>query len=98
MDDKSKKDTPTINLSEVLQLLASQTKKEITVNYDELPTVLEVLEREMSPGTVLKYRERDIVFSHSAQSAVKSLEVTISSMESQDMAVLHRLHSQTRLQ
>jgi hypothetical protein len=95
MADKSKKDTPTIKFSEVMQLLASQTKKRKIVN-EELPTVLEVLEREMRPGTVLVYQEKDVVFANSSQSAVKSLKVNIVSTESQDMAILHRLHMQVR--
>lgn len=96
MDDKNKKDTPTIKFSEVMQLLASQTNREVVQNEDELPTVLEVLEKEMRPGTVLVYRETDVIFKDSSQSAVKSLKVNIVSTESQDMAILHRLHTQTR--
>ncbi len=97
MDDKSKKDTPTVKFSEVMQLLATQTKRELAVNKDELPTVIEVLERELRPGTVLVYQEKDIIFNDSSQSAVKSLKVNIVSTESQDMATLHRLHSLTRI-
>lgn len=37
-----------------------------------------------------------ITFKNYPQSAVKSLEVNIYSTESQDMAILHRLHTQTR--
>lgn len=96
MDDKSKKHTPSIKFSEVMQLLQSQTKKERIVNDAELPTVMEVLERELRLGTVLVYQEKDVIFNNSTQSSVKSLTVTISSMESRDMAVLHRLHAQTR--
>lgn len=97
MDDKSKKDTPTIKFSEVMQLLGSQTKKEKIVNDEDLPTVMEVLERELRPVTVLTYQEKDVVFNNAAQSAVKALKVSISSMESNDMAVLHRLHTHTRI-
>jgi len=96
MADKSKKDIQTIKFSEAIQLLAPQTKKHGVQNEEDLPTVIEVLERELRLGTVLVYRAKDIIFKNAAQSAVKSLGVTISSMESQDMAVLHRLHSQTR--
>lgn len=95
MIDKSKKDTPIIKFSEAMQLLASQTKKTRVVN-EELPTVIEVLEREMRPGTVLVYQERNVIFKNSSQSAVKFLKVNIVSTESQDMAILHRLHSQVR--
>lgn len=95
MDDKNKKDTPTIKFSEVMKLLDSQTKVERLVN-EEVPTVLEVLEREMRPGTVMVYREKDIIFKDSTQSAVKKLQVNVVSTESQDMAVLHRLHTLVR--
>jgi len=96
MADKGKKDTPTVKFSEVMQLLASQTKEERVKNDEELPTVLEVLEKEMRLGTVLVYRERDVMFKNSSQSAVKSLQVNIVSTESQDMSILHRLHTLTR--
>jgi hypothetical protein len=96
MVNKSKKDTPTIKLSEVMQLLASRTKKEKLVNEAELPTVAEVLDRELRPGGILIYQEKDVVFKSSTQAAVKSLKVNIVSTESKDLAVLHQLHTQTR--
>jgi hypothetical protein len=96
MDDKNKKDTPTIKFSEVMKLLDSQTKVERIANEEELPTVLEVLEREMRPGTVLVYQEKDVIFKDSAQSTVKNLKVNVVSTESQDMAILHRLHTLVR--
>ncbi len=58
MVNKSKKDTPTIKLSEVMQLLTSRTKKEKLVNEAEIPTVAEVLDRELRPGGILIYQEK----------------------------------------
>lgn len=40
---------------------------------------------------------KKITFKNSPQLAVKSLEVNIYSIESEDMAILHRLHTQTRV-
>jgi len=97
MVDKSKKSTPTIKFSEVTQLLDSQTKSERIVSDEELPTVAEVLDRELRPGGILIYQERDVIFKNAAQSAVKTLKVNIVSTESRDLAVLHQLHTQTRL-
>ena len=58
MDDKSKKDSPTIKISEALQLLTSQTKKKRVFNEDELPTVLEVLEK--AKYVVSDVRKREV--------------------------------------
>jgi len=60
-----------------------------------LPTITEALDRLMTRGTVLKYPERQITFNESRLSAVKSLEVSICSTESQDIALLHKLHTKT---
>lgn len=96
MDDKSKKDLPSIQLPDLLKVLATSNKKDRVVSEDELPTVVEVLERKMRPGTIMIYQEKDVVFKNSSQSAVKSLKVNIVSTEFKEMAVLHQLHTQTR--
>jgi len=73
-------------------------KREVRpVKESELPTVMEVLEREVQFGVVLQYPEKDIIFPEAKLSPVKSLKVNIISTESRDMAVLHKLHSQTRI-
>lgn len=72
-----------------------KNKKE-QIQEEQLPTVLEVIEELMTPGTVLKYPEKEIILHNSPQSAIKSLKVNILSAESQDMAILHKLHSKTR--
>ena len=61
-----------------------------------LPTITEALDRLLTRGTVLKYPERQITFNESRLSAVKSLEVNICSTETEDMALLHKLHTKTR--
>jgi len=72
-------------------------KREVRpVKESELPTVLEVLEREVHFGVVLQYPEKGIAFPEAKLSPVKSLKVNIISTETLDMAMLHRLHSQTR--
>jgi len=72
-------------------------KREVrSVKESELPTVMEVLEREVQFGVVLQYPEKDIIFPGAKLSPVKSLRVNIISTESQDLAILHHLHSQTR--
>ncbi len=63
---------------------------------NELPTITEVLDQILKPGTVLVYPEKKMVFKNSPQVAVKSLEVNICSTEVLDMAILHKLHTQTR--
>lgn len=63
---------------------------------DQLPTVLESLEKLITPNTVLVYPEKEIIFENNKLSPVKSLKVNICSIETQDMAILHRLHTQTR--
>lgn len=66
----------------------------------ELPTVSEVMEQIMTPGTILgalEYPEKPIQFTNSPQSAVKTLAVKICSTETKLTEVLHELHSQTRL-
>lgn len=63
---------------------------------EQLPPLSEVIEKLMSPGTVLTYPELEIAFGQSRQAAVKSLKVRVFSTESRDMAVLHKLHTQTR--
>jgi len=74
-----------------------QVRREVKpVKESEMPTVLEVLEREMTPGTMLVYPEKEIVFPNSQLSPVKSLKVNITSIESKNTEVLHKLHSQTR--
>lgn len=65
----------------------------------DLPTVPELVEKLMTPGTVLgrlEFIEKPIIFKGSPQSVVKKLEVKIISTESVDNAVLHNLHTQTR--
>lgn len=64
---------------------------------ENLPTVIEAIEQLMTPQTVLEYEEAEILFKDSSQQAVKSLQVNICSTETLDMAVLHKLHSQTRV-
>lgn len=65
----------------------------------DLPTVSELVEKLMTPGTVLgrlEFPEKPIIFESSPQSAVKKLEVKITSTESVDQSILHKLHTQTR--
>jgi len=62
---------------------------------EELPRVEEVVRQFMTPGTKLVYQEKEIIF-NSHLTPIKSLKVTISSTESQDMQVLHKLHTLTR--
>ena len=73
-------------------------KREVRpVKESEIPLLTEVLEREMGIGTVFIFQERKIVFQNSKLSPVKFLKVNIVSTESEDMVVLHRLHTQTRV-
>ena len=63
---------------------------------EELPTVVETLQKLVKYGTVLEYPEKPIIFESSPQSAVKKLEVRICSTETLDQSILHKLHTQTR--
>lgn len=73
-------------------------KREVKpIKDSEIPKLSEVLEKEMGTGVVFTFPEKDIIFLNSKLSPVKYLKVNIVSTESQDMAVLHRLHSQTRI-
>jgi hypothetical protein len=60
-----------------------------------LPTVRELIDRWMTPGTALEYTEEPIVF-NSKLSPVKFLQVTVRSTEADSQAILHKLHSLTR--
>lgn len=65
---------------------------------EDLPSVVEVLDKLMTPHTVLTYSEKEVEF-RSPQSAVKSLKVTITSTEALDqkaISILHKLHTQIR--
>lgn len=68
-----------------------QTKEE----QKDLPTVVEALLLYQTTGTVMEFPEEDIEFKNSGQSAVKSLKVKVLSTESQDMAILYKLHQST---
>ncbi|MBP6913437.1 MAG: hypothetical protein KBC00_02400 [Candidatus Levybacteria bacterium] len=61
----------------------------------DLPTATEALLLYQTQGTVVEFLEKDIEFKSSGQSAVKSLKVIVLSTESQDMAILHNLHTKT---
>lgn len=63
---------------------------------EDLPTVLEVLQKLMRRGTLLMYPEKPIFFPNTLQS-VKSLSVNICSSETIDMAILHKLHTKTKI-
>jgi len=69
-------------------------KKEIKI--DELPMVSDLLMKLMTPGAVYSYPGKPVVFSDSTQQTVKSLKVTFSSTQSNDMAILHHLHTKVR--
>lgn len=73
--------------------MKSNEEKQLERN---LPTVVEVLDQLMKPGTVLEFPGKPIQFDNSKQTAVKSLAVKICSTESQDMAILHKLYTRTR--
>lgn len=67
------------------------------INTNELdPKVTLVLNFDYSQIKIAVSQEKDITFDKYPQSAVKLLQVNIYSTESQDMAVLHKLHSSTR--
>ncbi|MEK7571641.1 MAG: hypothetical protein AAB553_05190 [Patescibacteria group bacterium] len=61
----------------------------------KIPTVVEALEKLMTRGTVLEYREKDIIFNNHL-SPIKSLKVTVSSIETKDQSVLHKLQKNIR--
>jgi len=61
----------------------------------DLPTVRELIDKWMTPGTALEYTEEPIIFSNKL-SPIKSLQVRIYSTEANNQAVLHKLHSLTR--
>jgi hypothetical protein len=65
----------------------------------DLPLVSEMVEKLLTPGTVLgqlDFPEKPIIFERSPLSAVKKLEVKIISTESVDQSVLHKLQSNIR--
>lgn len=62
----------------------------------DLPTVVEVLNQLVRPGTVLMYPEKEIAFQNSPQAVVKILSVNICSTETTDMSALHKIHTQIR--
>ena len=62
----------------------------------DLPTVVEVLNQLVRPGTVLTYPEKEIAFQSSPQAVVKTLSVNICSTETTDMSALHKLNTQIR--
>ncbi|MDO8657740.1 MAG: hypothetical protein Q7K55_03300 [Candidatus Levybacteria bacterium] len=64
---------------------------------EQLPTVVEILQKLAKYGTVLEYPEKPIIFESSPQSAVKTLAVKICSTETLNTEALHKLHTQTRL-
>ena len=63
---------------------------------ENLPTVVEVLNQLVKPGTVLMYPEKEIVFQKSNQAVVKTLSVNICSTETTDISVLHKIHTKIR--
>lgn len=63
---------------------------------EELPTILEAIQKLRTRSTVLVYSEKPILFPDSRQTAVKTLEVNICSTESSNKAILHKLHSKIR--
>lgn len=62
----------------------------------DLPPVTDVLMSLTMPGTILTYPEKPLTFKESTQQAVKTLEVTVSSTESKDQSILHKLHTKMR--
>ncbi|OGD74857.1 hypothetical protein A2228_03305 [Candidatus Collierbacteria bacterium RIFOXYA2_FULL_46_10] len=62
---------------------------------EDLPTVREVLDKMMTRGTALLYQEEPIIFNNKF-SPVKSLQVQICSIEGDNQAILHKLHTLTR--
>lgn len=66
----------------------------------KLPTVTEMMDQLMTPGTELgqlEFQDKPIIFKNTPQSVVKKLSVRVKSTESIDTATLHKLHTQTRL-
>ena len=65
---------------------------------DQLPTIEELLNQLMSPGTVLgilEFPEKPITFLNSKLSPVKTLTVKVISTESRKEAILNKLHNAT---
>ncbi len=65
-------------------------------NQEQLPTVVEVIEKWLTPGTLLKYQAKKITFDKYPLSVVKSLKVNICSTETVDMGVLHKIQNNVR--
>jgi len=63
---------------------------------DQLPSTVEVLKDLVKPGVMLEYPEKPITI-NTPLSTVKNLAVNICSTEDYDKAILHKLHTQTRL-
>ena len=63
---------------------------------EELPTIPDDLMGLMNKGVVTEYPEEEVIFNQSPLSAVKKLKVNISSAETKDISILHKLHSNTR--
>jgi len=63
---------------------------------EDLPLITDVLENLVTPGTVLMYPEKEVTMESSPQTAVKTLQVNICSTESNDLCVLHHLHSKVK--
>lgn len=77
-----------------------QTKDE---SDNQIPTLKEVLNKIMTPGGVvgnisapISFPDDPISFDNSPLSAVKTLGVNIYSTETEDMGILHKLHTATR--
>jgi len=62
---------------------------------EDLPTVREVLDKLLTPGSALIYPEERITF-NSKLSPVKSLQVRICSTEADNQRILHTLHKRVR--
>lgn len=64
---------------------------------EQIPTVVETLQKLVKYGAVLEFQEKPIIFESSPQPAVKKLEVRVCSTETMDQSVLHKLHTNTRI-
>jgi len=77
-----------------------QTKDE---NINQIPTLKQALDKLMTSGTVvgqisapISFEDDSIIFDNSPLSAVKSLKVNLYSTETEEMGILHKLHTMTR--
>ncbi|OGD95537.1 hypothetical protein A3A48_00780 [Candidatus Curtissbacteria bacterium RIFCSPLOWO2_01_FULL_37_9] len=94
MSDKNVINVPPQKLLRLLPKLQAHSIK--IEDGGEVPTVTDILDQFMTQSTILGYREKPIKIENSPQSTVKFLDVNICSMETRDIALLHKLHTKTQ--